>query len=123
MAGAGFGGPLLICLLNLTLNEKSSAHSLQFVSKYHVSLDSLWLQIQEHTHHSSGPVKYHVSLDSLRPQIWEHTHCNLVKAAIYHARVELEKKCNKQTENRQRTENRETNYRAHSIAVTDGTPG
>ena len=67
MAGAGFGGPLLICLLNLTLNEKSSLHSLQFVSKYHVSLDSLW------------------------PQIWEHTYRNLVTAAIYYTRIELEK--------------------------------
>ena len=46
VAGASFGGPLLICLLNLTLNEKLSLHSLQFVSKYHVSLDSLRLQIQ-----------------------------------------------------------------------------
>ena len=49
MAGAGFGGPLLICLLNFTLNEKLSAHSLQFGSKYHVSSDSLWVQITEHT--------------------------------------------------------------------------
>ena len=30
MAGAGFRDLLLICLLNLTLNEKSSSHSLQF---------------------------------------------------------------------------------------------
>ena len=28
MAGAGFGGPLLICLLNLTLNKKSSLHTI-----------------------------------------------------------------------------------------------
>ena len=56
MAGAGFGGTLLICLLNLTLNEKSSLYSLQFASKYHVSLDSL------------------------RPQIWEHTNCNVCDA-------------------------------------------
>ena len=67
MAGAGFGGPLLICFLNLTLNKKLSLHSLQFVSKYHVSLDSLW------------------------PQIREHTHCNLVIAALYYTGVELEK--------------------------------
>ena len=45
VAGAGFGGPLLICLLNFTLNEKLSWHSLQLVSKYHVSLDSLQPQI------------------------------------------------------------------------------
>ena len=38
------------CLLNLTLNEKSSWHSLQFGSKYHVSSDSLWAQIQDHTY-------------------------------------------------------------------------
>ena len=67
VAGAGFGGPLLICLLNLTLNKKSSLHSLQFASKYHVSLDSLWPQIREHTHRSSGP------------------------AALYYTGVELEK--------------------------------
>ena len=90
MAGASFGGLLLICLLNLTLNEKSSAHSLQFVSKYHVSLDSLWPQIREHTHHSSGLAKYHVSLDSLRVQITEHTDRNYVTAALHYARVELE---------------------------------
>ena len=44
------------CLLNLTLNEKLSSHSLQFVSKYHVFLDSLWPQIREHTYRSSGLV-------------------------------------------------------------------
>ena len=38
VAGAGFRGPLLICLLNLTLNEKLASHTLQFVSKYHVFL-------------------------------------------------------------------------------------
>ena len=38
--------PLLICLLNFTLKQKSSWHSLQFALKYHVSLDSLWLQIR-----------------------------------------------------------------------------
>ena len=56
VAGAGFGGPLLLCLLNLTLNEKSSLHSLQFASKYHVSLDSLWQQIREHTYRNSVTV-------------------------------------------------------------------
>ena len=80
---AGFGGPLLICLLNLTLNEKLSAHSLQFMSKYHVSLDSLQPQIREHTHNSSGLAKYHVSLDSLWLQIWEHTHHSLGPAKYY----------------------------------------
>ncbi len=78
MAGAGFRDPLLICLLNLTLNTKSSSHSLQFVSKYHVSLDSLW------------------------PQIREHTYRNSMMAALYYAGVELEK-CNPQrTENTHR---------------------
>ena len=56
-------GPLLICLLNFTLKEKSSCHSLQFALKYHVFLDSLWPQIREHTHRSSGLAKYHVFLD------------------------------------------------------------
>ena len=92
MAGAGFGSLLLICLFNLTLKEKSSSHSLQFVSKYHVFLDSLRVQIGEHTHHSSGPAKYHVSLDSLWPQIRDQTYCNSVMAAIYYTGVELEKK-------------------------------
>ena len=55
------------CLLNLTLNEISSSHSLQFASKYHVSLDSLW------------------------PQIWEHTHRSLGLVALYYTGVELEK--------------------------------
>ena len=55
VAGAGFRGPLLICLLNLTLNEKSSSYTLQFVLKYHVFLDSLWPQIWDHTHRDSGP--------------------------------------------------------------------
>ena len=35
--------------------------------------------------------KYHVSLDSLRPQIQEHTHRNSVTAALYYTGVELEK--------------------------------
>ena len=59
-------GLLQICRLNLTLNEKLSLHSLQFA------------------------LKYHVSLDSLRPQIQEHTYRNSVTAALYYARVELE---------------------------------
>ena len=59
-------GPLLICLLNFTLNKKSSAHSLQFGSKYHVSSDSL------------------------QAQITEHTDCNYVMAALYYVGVELE---------------------------------
>ena len=114
VAGAGFRDPLLICLLNLTLNKKSISHSLQFVSKYHVFLDSLWAQIWEHTHHSSGTAKYHVFfdslwvlirehkhhssgtakyhvfLDSLWPQIWDHTHHNSGLAALYYTAVELE---------------------------------
>ena len=90
MAGAGFGGPLLICLLNLTLNQKMLAHSLQLVLKYHISLDSLQLQIQELIHHSLGPAKYHVSLDSLWLQIQEHTHRNLVTEALYYNGVDLE---------------------------------
>ena len=30
VAGAGIKGPLLICLLNLTLTAKSASHTLQF---------------------------------------------------------------------------------------------
>ena len=30
VAGAGFKGPLLICLLNLTLTAKSASHTSQF---------------------------------------------------------------------------------------------
>ena len=52
MAGAGFGGPLLICLLKFTLNEKSLAHLLQFGTKYHVYSDSLHTQITEHTEYN-----------------------------------------------------------------------
>ena len=52
MAGAGFGGPLLICLLKFTLNEKSLAHSLQFGTKYHVYSDSLRAQITNHTEYN-----------------------------------------------------------------------
>ena len=52
VAGAGFEGPLLICLLNFTLNEKLSAHSLQFGTKYHVYSDSLRVQITEHTEYN-----------------------------------------------------------------------
>ena len=48
MAGARSGGPLLICLLKFTLNEKLLAHLLQFGSKYHVSSDSLRAQVMEH---------------------------------------------------------------------------
>ena len=66
MTGAGIGGLLLICPLNLTLNEKLSLPSLQFALKYHVSLDSLWAQIRYHTYH------------------------NYVTAALYYTRVELE---------------------------------
>ena len=55
------------CLLNLTLKQKLSLHSLQFASKYHVFLD--WL----------------------RPQIWDHTHRNLGPVATYYTAVGLEK--------------------------------
>ena len=61
------------------------------MSKNHVFLDSLQVQILEHTHHSLGPVKYYVFLDSLRPQIREHTHCSLGLAALYYTGIELEK--------------------------------
>ena len=107
--GASFRGP------HLTLNKKSSSHSLQFALKYHVFLNSLRPQIWEHTHRSSGlvkyyvfldslrlqirkhthcslvPAKYHVFLDSLHLQVWEHTHRNSGPAALYYTAVELEK--------------------------------
>ena len=54
VAGAGFRGPLLICLLNLTLNEKSESHTLQFVK---VScLLKLTLSTWDHIHRNSGLV-------------------------------------------------------------------
>ena len=84
---AGFSGLLQICLLNLTLNEKLSLHSLQFVLKYHAFLDSLWVQIWKHTHRNSGLANYHVFLDSLRSQIQEHRHRNSVTAALYYTGV------------------------------------
>ena len=63
MAGAGFRGPVLIFLLNITLNEKLSSHSLQFTLKYHVFLNSLRAQIPDHTHRSLGPVaKYYTAV-------------------------------------------------------------
>ncbi len=39
VAGDSFGGPLLICYLNFTLNKKLASHTLQFVSKYHVIIN------------------------------------------------------------------------------------
>ena len=95
MAGAGFRGPLLICLLNLTLNKKSVSDSLQFASKYHVFLDSLWPQIRDHTHH------------------------NLGQAAIYYTGVEFKKM---QYTHREQTENRENNYRGPSNCHTETEP-
>ena len=86
MAGAIFGGPLLICLLNFTLNEKSSVHSLQFGLKYHVSSDLLWAQIMEHTDR------------------------NYVTVALYYIGVELENLLHR--ENIQT--HREFNCRGHS---------
>ena len=82
MAGAGFGGRLLISLLKFTLNEKSLAHSLQF------------------------GMKYHVYSDSLQAQITEHTEYNYVTAALYCVGEELENlmRTNKQTD-REHTEN------------------
>ena len=59
-------GLLLICILKFTLNKKLLAHSLQFWSKYHVSSDSL------------------------RVQIMEQTDRNYVVAALYYVGVELE---------------------------------
>ena len=90
MAGAGFGGSLLICLLKVSLNKKSLAHSLQFGTKYHVYSDSI------------------------RAQITEHTEYNYVTAALYCVGEELENlmRTNKQID-RQRTD-REFNYRGHS---------
>ena len=90
MARAGFGGPLLICHLNFTLNKKLSAHSFQFGSKYHVSSDSLLAQITEHTEY------------------------NYVTAALYYVGEELENlmRTKKHTD-RQRTDT-EFNYRGNS---------
>ena len=65
VARAGFRGPLLICLLNLTLNEKSSSHTLQFALKYHVLLNSLQAQIWDHTHRYSGAVAIYYTVVGL----------------------------------------------------------
>ncbi len=62
VAGAGFGGPLLIYLLYLTHNKKLSSHSLQFLLKYHVFLYLLRAQIRDHTHHNSGPVAIYYTI-------------------------------------------------------------
>ena len=79
MVWAGFGGPLLICLLKFTLNEKSLAHLLQFRRKYHVYSDSIQVQITEHTEY------------------------NYVMAALYYVGEELENlmRTNKQTDREQ----------------------
>ena len=82
MAGASFGGPLLLCLLNLTFNKKSLSHILQFA------------------------LKYHVFLNSLQAQIWDHINCSSGLAATYHTAVGLEKKkqrTDRQTDREQRT--------------------
>ena len=34
VAGAGFKGPLIICLLNLTLTAKSASHTSQFAVRW-----------------------------------------------------------------------------------------
>ena len=39
VAGAGFKGPLLICLLNLTLTAKSASHKSLFALKDYVLLN------------------------------------------------------------------------------------
>ena len=65
VAGAAFRSPLLKCLLNLTLNKKSSSHTLQFASKYHVFLNSLWAQIWDHTHHILGPAAIYYTVVGL----------------------------------------------------------
>ena len=65
MAGAGFGGLLLICLLKFALKEKSLAHSLQFGTKYGVSSDSLWVQITEHTEYNFVMVALYCVMEEL----------------------------------------------------------
>ena len=78
VAGAGIRGPLLICLLNLTLNAKLSSYSSQFKLKYHILLNSLWVQIRDHIYRSLG------------------------LAAIYYTTVRLEKSNREQTDREQR---------------------
>ena len=57
-------GPAPNMSFNFTLNEKLSAHSLQFVSKYHVFLISLRAQIRDHTHRNFGEVAiYHTAVE------------------------------------------------------------
>ena len=45
VAGAGFGGLLLICLLKLTLYKKSLAHSLQFGRKLRSTFITVWVEV------------------------------------------------------------------------------
>ena len=85
MTGACFGGPLLICLLKLTLYKKSLAYSLQFGLKYHASSASNY-----RAYSLQFGLKYHVSSDSLWAQITEHTDRNYVTVALYYVGEELE---------------------------------
>merc|ERR1712115_726802 len=87
VAGASFGGLLLICLLKFTLNKKLLAHSLQFGSKYHISSDSLWAQITEHTEY------------------------NYMTAALYYVGEELENLMRTDKQRTDRQTDGEFNYR------------
>ena len=114
MAGAGFGGPLLICLLKLTLYKKSSAHSLQFGLKYHASSASLRTQITEHIHYNSGwsimCLQIHAGrkFDSTRTTItWR-------RPALYYVGEELENLMRTNTQTDREQTHREFKTLGHS---------
>ena len=84
-------GPLLICLLNLTLNQKSASHSLQFMLKYYIFLNQLSMQNPDHIYRSSwcgGHILY----------------CSRIRKNVSENREQIDRQ----------TENRESNYRGHS---------
>ena len=71
MAGAGFKGPLLICLLNITLTAKSASHTSQFALKDYVFLQEHggragFVGEKQHqgrsTIHCDIPVRYEAAL-------------------------------------------------------------
>ena len=67
-------------------------------------------------------LKYHVSLDSLWPQIREHTHRNSVTAALYYNGVEVENLS--YIENGETTENRQAEKAiTEATLIVDGLLG
>ena len=103
VARAGFRGQLLICLLNLTLNEKSSSHTLQFRFEVLCLLKfTLGANSESHT--------LQFGCGSLI------LYCSRIRK---HATYRIRKKCNgEQTDTEPRTQLQRPLYHR-----TDGTPG